>query len=92
MKLKEIKKIDSDIYDKCMEDPITRDFVSSFDSKENYLNIGCGIVILKDDKIVSGASSYTRYKEGIIWLLSHAQHLFSCVWRRVCIQAGMHKT
>ena len=61
----EIKEIDSDLYDKCMEDPVTRDFVSSFADKKQYLDLGRGIVILKDDKIVSGASSYTRYKEGI---------------------------
>ena len=61
----EIKEIDSDLYDKCMEDPVTRDFVSSFTDKKQYLGLGRGIVILKDDKIVSGASSYTRYNEGI---------------------------
>jgi len=48
-----------------MEDPVTRDFVSSFANKKQYLDLGRGIVILKDDKNVSGASSYTRYKEGI---------------------------
>ena len=37
----------------------------SFDSKEHYLNLGRGFVILKEGKIVSGASSYTRYNEGI---------------------------
>ncbi|MCR5772917.1 MAG: GNAT family N-acetyltransferase [Butyrivibrio sp.] len=61
----ELKEIDSDLYDKCLEDPVTRDFVSSFVSKEQYLELGRGIVILKDNKIVSGASSYTRYNEGI---------------------------
>ena len=61
----EIKEIDSDLYDKCMEDPVTEDFVSSFADKKQYLELGRGIVILKDDKIVSGASSYTRYNEGI---------------------------
>ena len=45
--------------------PVTRDFVSSFADKDQYLEIGKGVVILKDGKIVSGASSYTRYKEGI---------------------------
>ncbi|MBQ4425898.1 MAG: GNAT family N-acetyltransferase [Lachnospiraceae bacterium] len=61
----EIKEIDSDLYDKCMEDPVTRDFVSSFSDKKQYLDLGRGIVILKEGKIVSGASSYTRYNEGI---------------------------
>ena len=41
------------------------DFISAFESKEKYLQIGRGMVILKDGQIVSGASSYTRYKEGI---------------------------
>ena len=61
----ELKKIDSDIYDLCVKDPVTADFVSAFGSKEKYLKLGRGMVILKDGKFVSGASSYTRYKEGI---------------------------
>lgn len=61
----ELKPIDATLYDKCLESPVTADFVSSFESKEKYLKYGRGMVILKDDKIVAGASSYTRYKEGI---------------------------
>ena len=61
----ELKKIDADIYDKCLGNPITEDFVSSFDSKEHFLAIGRGMVITKGDNIVAGASSYTRYREGI---------------------------
>ncbi len=61
----ELKQIDDRIYDKCMESPVTADFVSAFESKEKYLEDGRGMVILKDGRIVSGASSYTRYKEGI---------------------------
>ena len=61
----ELHEIDSDLYDRCLEDPVTADFVSSFESKESYLEIGRGMVITKEGRIVSGASSYTRYKEGI---------------------------
>lgn len=61
----ELKKIDAEIYDKCLENPATVDFVSAFGSKERYLQIGRGMVITKNDEIVSGASSYTRYNEGI---------------------------
>ena len=61
----ELKRIDADIYDQCLADPATRDFVAAFESKEKYLRLGRGMVILKGGKIVSGASSYTRYKEGI---------------------------
>ena len=49
----------------CLTSPVTADFVSAFKSKEYYLEMGRGMVILKDGKLVAGASSYTRYKEGI---------------------------
>lgn len=61
----ELKEIDDKIYDMCLPDPVTRDFVSSFGSKEKYLELGRGMVILKSGQIVAGASSYTRYREGI---------------------------
>ena len=61
----ELAEIDEDLYDQCLENPVTSDFVSSFDNREHYLDMGRGIVVLKDGKIVSGASSYTRYREGI---------------------------
>ena len=61
----ELKEIDNETYDLCLTDPVTRDFVSSFESKEKYLEIGRGMVVMKSGRIVSGASSYTRYNEGI---------------------------
>lgn len=61
----ELREIDGDIYDKCLQNPVTADFVSAFGSKEKYLEYGRGVVIMKADEIVAGASSYSRYKEGI---------------------------
>ena len=61
----EIKPIDEELYDKCLTDPATVDFVSSFGSKERFLEVGRGMVILRSGRIVAGASSYTRYNEGI---------------------------
>ncbi|MCR5790091.1 MAG: GNAT family N-acetyltransferase [Lachnospiraceae bacterium] len=61
----ELKYIDENIYDMCLSDPVTRDFVSSFESKDRYLDIGRGVVVIKSGRIVAGASSYTRYNEGI---------------------------
>ena len=60
-----LKDINEKLYDQCLSDPVARDFVSSFESKEQYLDIGRGVVVLKCGKIVAGASSYTRYNEGI---------------------------
>ena len=39
--------------------------MSQFSDYENYRNLGIGAVICKDNIIVSGASSYSRYQEGI---------------------------
>ena len=61
----ELKRIDAEIYDQCLKNPATEDFVSAFDSKEKYLQMGRGMVITKNGAIVAGASSYTRYNEGI---------------------------
>lgn len=60
-----LQPIDAKIYDLCFEKAETRDFVSVFESKDRYLELGRGMVILKDGQIVAGASSYTRYREGI---------------------------
>ena len=61
----ELRQIDADLYEQCLENPIFADFVSSFENKEQFLKLGRGMVVLKDGIIVSGASSYTRYREGI---------------------------
>ena len=61
----ELRKIDAEIYDQCLADPLTRDFGSCFKSKEQYLEPERGMVLLKSGRIVSGASSYTRYGEGV---------------------------
>lgn len=57
--------IDGSLYDLCLMHPQTEDFVSSFAGKEDFLRKGRGVVVLKDGRIVAGASSYTRYREGI---------------------------
>ena len=36
----ELKKTDSELYDKCFENPETVDFVSAFGTKEKYLELG----------------------------------------------------
>ena len=61
----ELRNIDDELYDLCWENPVTAEFVAVFGSKERYLELGRGVMILKDGKFVSGASSYTRYNEGI---------------------------
>ena len=61
----ELRRIDDAIYEMCMADEDCRDFVSVFGSKEKFFELGRGFVVMKDGKIVAGASSYSRYREGV---------------------------
>ena len=59
------RKIDGEIYDLCLKDKEFQDNVSVFESKEKYLRLGRGFVVMKDGKIASAASSYSRCRNGI---------------------------
>ena len=61
----ELRRIDGGLYDLCLKEEIFEDCVSVFGSKEKYLELGRGFAVLKDGKIVSAASSYSRYLRGI---------------------------
>ena len=61
----EIKRIDGELYDKCLDIDDFEDAVSHFASKEQYLQMGRGFAVVKDGEPVSVASSYTVYREGI---------------------------
>lgn len=61
----ELCLIDAELYDMCLAEPWSRDLVSQFQDYDEYAKLGLGVVIRKGNEIVSGASSYTRYREGI---------------------------
>ena len=60
-----LQMIDEDIYNQCKANQWSRDLVYQFDTYEKYAALGLGAAVLKDGRIVAGASSYTRYKDGI---------------------------
>ena len=60
-----LRRIDAELYDLCMQNELFEDCVSVFESKEKYLELGRGFAVMKGGKIVSAASSYSRYREGI---------------------------
>lgn len=60
-----IRRIDEAAYRKCKEAAWSRDLVFQYRDYETYRRLGLGVVILKDDEVVSGASSYSSYKGGI---------------------------
>ena len=57
--------LDDEVYEKCLANDWSKDLVSVFQGKEEYLQKGLGVVVLKGEELVAGASSYTRYREGI---------------------------
>ena len=61
----ELKRIDGEIYDMLIEDEDFDDNVSHFESKEQYLELGRGFAVMKEGRLVSAASSYTVYREGL---------------------------
>ena len=60
-----IELINKDIYEKCKAENWSRDLVSQYKNYDMYKKYGLGVAILRDDKLISGASSYSSYKDGI---------------------------
>lgn len=60
-----LKMIDNDIFHLCQTTDWCRDFISQYPDYPAYEQLGLGVVIIKDGAIVSGASSYSRYRNGI---------------------------
>lgn len=61
----DLRLIDEPLYHMCASEPWSSDLVAQFKDYEEYRRLGLGAVILKDNRIVSGASSYSRYRDGI---------------------------
>ena len=57
--------IDEDLYQACLAEDWSRDLVSQFPSFERFDDLAVGIVAVEDGRIVSGASTYVRYRAGI---------------------------
>ncbi len=60
-----LSMIDERLYQMCKAEKWSADLVLQFPNYGNYRKLGIGAVICKDNIILSGASSYSRYKEGI---------------------------
>lgn len=61
----ELKLLEADEYVLCNNNRWANDLVSQFKDYDTYKKLGLGVVILKDGELVAGASSYSRYNEGI---------------------------
>ncbi len=61
----ELHRIDSALYALCKAQRWSEDLVSQYPDYATYSSLGIGVVLLKDSKICSGASSYCSCREGI---------------------------
>ena len=61
----EIVPIGKDLYEKVQKEAWSADFVAQFGSFESFEEMGIGFVALLDGVPVAGASSYSRYRDGI---------------------------
>lgn len=58
-------KQDEAYYNFCRQHEWSRDLVAQYEDYEQYRELGLGVVAVKDKIPVSGASSYSSYREGI---------------------------
>ncbi|MCR5809211.1 MAG: GNAT family N-acetyltransferase [Clostridiales bacterium] len=61
----EIRRIDADLYRVCLQNELFECCVSNFASERDYLEHGRGFAVMKDGDMVSSASSYSVYREGV---------------------------
>ncbi len=61
----ELRKIDGELYEQCRESELFCDCVAHFGSREGYLRQGRGFAVVKDGKLLSAASSFSVYRQGI---------------------------
>jgi GNAT superfamily N-acetyltransferase len=71
----EIKRIDKKIAKEPSFHELSEDFVSQFDSIDDFINRGVGYAILNEGQVVSAATSFSIYDDGIeIEVASHPNH------------------
>lgn len=60
-----LQMINEEIYNMCRSMEWSKDLVAQYKDYEMYKRLGLGVVIIKDGTLVSGASSYSSYRDGI---------------------------
>ena len=61
----ELRLIGEAEYNMCRSKGWSKDLVSQYGDYATYNKLGLGVAVLKDKELVAGASSYSRYREGI---------------------------
>lgn len=61
----DLKIIDETLFNLSRSSDWSMDLVSQYKDYEMYKKLGIGVAVLKDGRLISGASSYSRYRDGI---------------------------
>lgn len=57
-----LKLIDEELYDRCLKEEWSRDFVAQYSDYAAFKKGGLGVIALKDGEMAAGASSYSSFQ------------------------------
>ncbi len=94
----DLKMMEEPEYNMCQNNGWANDLVSQFKDYGTYKKLGLGVAVLKDGELVAGASSYSRYHEGIeIEIDTREDHrrkglAYACGARLIleCLEKGLY--
>lgn len=61
----QLKMLEEAEFELCQKNTWAHDLISRYKDYDAYNKLGLGVVVLKDGELLAGASSYSRYNEGI---------------------------
>lgn len=93
-----LRPMDEKLYHICLRERWSDDLVFSFPSWQDYREWALGFVAMKDGRPAAGASTYTRYREGIeVEIDTHPDHrrrglAYACGARLIlaCLDRGLY--
>lgn len=96
----ELRMIDEELYDACLLEEWSKDFVSNYTDYAMFERLGLGVLMIKKDtaEIVAGVSSYSTYKDGIeIEIVTREDHrkrglAYRCAAKLIleCLQRNLY--
>ena len=96
----ELKMIDKELFDACLLEEWSTDFVSNYKGYAMFEKLGLGVLMVKKEtgEIVAGASSYSSYKDGIeIEIVTREDHrkkglAYRCASRLIleCLERNLY--
>ena len=61
----QVREIDRELYEQCRSESWSQDLVAGYPNYEEFERLGVGFVVTENGRVLSGASAYSRYRDGI---------------------------